>query len=153
MANIIHFTADCRDIGYCKCYFRLLLGFSTISVPSYNNSTRCSSILHYSNLFIFLAIFPGIFNLFIMNDEETTAICLREDDARGDNTTIAPFSCHQCRKSKLKCDRTRPCCGRCLKQNYECIYSNSRQPYRARNRGQAKELEAKLGKLWLYLGR
>ncbi|KAI1064828.1 hypothetical protein LB507_001088 [Fusarium sp. FIESC RH6] len=82
-----------------------------------------------------------------MNDEETTAVFLREDDARGDNTTIAPFSCHQCRKSKLKCDRTRPCCGRCLKQNYECIYSNSRQPYRARNRGQTKELEAKLERL------
>ncbi|OBS19384.1 hypothetical protein FPOA_11109 [Fusarium poae] len=68
-------------------------------------------------------------------------------DAWSGNTATAPFSCHQCRKSKLKCDRTKPCCSRCLKQNYECIYSDSRQPYRGINRGQAKDLEAKLGRL------
>ncbi|CAG1994106.1 unnamed protein product [Fusarium graminearum] len=70
-----------------------------------------------------------------------------ENNAKSENITTAPFSCHQCRKSKLRCDRTRPCCSRCLKQSYECIYSSSRQPYRGTNRGQTKDLEAKLGRL------
>ncbi|EWG45520.1 hypothetical protein FVEG_06286 [Fusarium verticillioides 7600] len=60
---------------------------------------------------------------------------------------LAPFSCLLCRKSKLKCDRTRPSCSRCSKQGYDCVYSLSRQPYQSKNRGQAKELEAKLGRL------
>ncbi|KAL6923618.1 hypothetical protein FSHL1_000867 [Fusarium sambucinum] len=68
-------------------------------------------------------------------------------NARRENIATAPFSCHPCRKSKLKCDRAKPCCSRCLKQNYECVYSDSRQPYRGINRGQAKDLEAKLGRL------
>lgn len=68
-------------------------------------------------------------------------------NAESENITTAPFSCHQCRKSKLKCDRTRPYCSRCLKKSYECVYSSSRQPYRGTNRGQTKDLEAKLGRL------
>lgn len=60
---------------------------------------------------------------------------------------LAPFSCLVCRKSKLKCDRTKPSCSRCSKQSYDCVYSLSRQPYQSKTRGQAKELEAKLG-MW-----
>ncbi|KAI1017384.1 hypothetical protein LB505_004851 [Fusarium chuoi] len=60
---------------------------------------------------------------------------------------LAPFSCLLCRKSKLKCDRTKPSCSRCSKQSYDCVYSLSRQPYQSKTRGQAKELEAKLGRL------
>ncbi|CVK99836.1 related to Zn(II)2Cys6 transcriptional activator [Fusarium mangiferae] len=60
---------------------------------------------------------------------------------------LAPFSCLVCRKSKLKCDRTKPSCSRCSKQSYDCVYSLSRQPYQSKTRGQAKELEAKLGRL------
>jgi len=127
------------------------VSLSTISVPSYSNLTRYGLNLHLSHLSFLQSFLQFFNNLSTMDDEETTTVYTRDDDAGGDNSATAPFSCHQCRKSKLKCDRTRPCCGRCLKQNYECIYSNSRRPYRARNRGQAKELEAKLGKLWLYL--
>ncbi|KAH6958462.1 hypothetical protein DER45DRAFT_224055 [Fusarium avenaceum] len=70
-----------------------------------------------------------------------------DDNNEIEATSTAPFNCHQCRKSKLKCDRTRPCCSRCANQGYECVYSNSRQPYKSRTRGQAKEMEAKLGRL------
>jgi hypothetical protein len=68
-----------------------------------------------------------------------------------ESTSTAPFNCHQCRKSKVKCDRTRPSCSRCANQSYECVYSASRQPYKSRNRGQAKEMEAKLSELTYYL--
>lgn len=70
-----------------------------------------------------------------------------DDNNETEAISTAPFNCHQCRKSKLKCDRTRPCCSRCANQGYECVYSNSRQPYKSRTRGQAKEMEAKLGEL------
>ncbi|KAF4339430.1 Zn(II)2Cys6 transcriptional activator [Fusarium beomiforme] len=65
----------------------------------------------------------------------------------GNAVPIAPFSCLLCRKSKLKCDRTRPSCSRCIKRSYGCVYSLSRQPYQSKIRGQAKELEVKLGHL------
>ncbi|KAI3574639.1 hypothetical protein IWW34DRAFT_632030 [Fusarium oxysporum f. sp. albedinis] len=67
------------------------------------------------------------------------------NEAEANVAPLAPFSCLLCRKSKLKCDRTRPSCSRCSKQSYDCVYSLSRQPYQSKSRGQAKELEARLG--------
>ncbi|KAG5828992.1 hypothetical protein H9Q74_000986 [Fusarium xylarioides] len=69
------------------------------------------------------------------------------NEAEANVAPLAPFSCLLCRKSKLKCDRTRPSCSRCSKQSYDCVYSLSRQPYQSKSRGQAKDLEAKLGRL------
>ncbi|RFN53570.1 hypothetical protein FIE12Z_2178 [Fusarium flagelliforme] len=43
-----------------------------------------------------------------MNGDETTNVNTRGDDAGGDNTAVAPFSCHQCRKSKLKYNHIEP---------------------------------------------
>ncbi|KAK4041235.1 hypothetical protein C8A01DRAFT_14989 [Parachaetomium inaequale] len=37
------------------------------------------------------------------------------------------LSCAQCRSRKLKCDRKRPICGRCVKQNETCSYPGLRQ--------------------------
>lgn len=38
-----------------------------------------------------------------------------------------PQSCEPCRKSKLKCDHTRPVCGRCATRNMtqSCFYHPS----------------------------
>ncbi|RGP74245.1 hypothetical protein FLONG3_6157 [Fusarium longipes] len=82
-----------------------------------------------------------------MNNDGTAIPGIFGDGTESHSTNKAPFSCHRCRKSKLKCDRTRPCCSRCLKQNYDCVYSDSRQPYRGINRGQARDLETKLERL------
>ncbi|KAH8593906.1 hypothetical protein B0O99DRAFT_662465 [Bisporella sp. PMI_857] len=37
------------------------------------------------------------------------------------------LSCVQCRRRKLKCDRMRPRCGRCVKLQDSCVYPGSRQ--------------------------
>ncbi|CCK70668.1 oleate-activated transcription factor OAF1 KNAG_0E04150 [Huiozyma naganishii CBS 8797] len=38
------------------------------------------------------------------------------------------FVCQNCRKSKMKCDREKPECTRCLKQGIKCVYDEERQP-------------------------
>ncbi|KAJ5970124.1 uncharacterized protein N7479_000042 [Penicillium vulpinum] len=37
----------------------------------------------------------------------------------------ASYSCHTCRRRKVKCDKTHPICGNCVKNNTECIYDVS----------------------------
>ncbi|CAG8119570.1 unnamed protein product [Penicillium olsonii] len=39
----------------------------------------------------------------------------------------ASYSCHTCRRRKVKCDKTHPICGNCAKNNSECIYDVSLQ--------------------------
>ncbi|KAJ5345831.1 hypothetical protein N7452_003835 [Penicillium brevicompactum] len=39
----------------------------------------------------------------------------------------ASYSCHTCRRRKVKCDKTHPICGNCVKNNTECIYDVSSQ--------------------------
>ncbi|CAG8108925.1 unnamed protein product [Penicillium salamii] len=39
----------------------------------------------------------------------------------------ASYSCHTCRRRKVKCDKTHPICGNCAKNNTECIYDVSPQ--------------------------
>ncbi|KAK1138489.1 hypothetical protein N8T08_002472 [Aspergillus melleus] len=34
----------------------------------------------------------------------------------------ASYSCHTCRRRKVKCDKVHPTCGNCLKTGNECIY-------------------------------
>ncbi|CAI4054435.1 oleate-activated transcription factor OAF1 SKDI_01G0160 [Saccharomyces kudriavzevii IFO 1802] len=38
------------------------------------------------------------------------------------------FVCQACRKSKTKCDREKPECGRCIKHGLKCVYDVSKQP-------------------------
>src|SRR4051794_35333707 len=58
----------------------------------------------------------------------------------------ALLSCARCRSRKLKCDRKRPQCDRCLKQSEPCSYPGLRQ----RGLGPRKtvrELEERIGGL------
>ncbi|EEP78092.1 predicted protein [Uncinocarpus reesii 1704] len=38
--------------------------------------------------------------------------------------TRVSYSCHTCRRRKVKCDKTHPVCGNCLKNGSECIYDS-----------------------------
>lgn len=55
-----------------------------------------------------------------------------------------PLACVTCRSRKLKCDRVRPACSRCLKVKGECVYPESRRKP-AFKRKNVKELEERLG--------
>lgn len=37
------------------------------------------------------------------------------------------YSCHTCRKRKVRCDKVHPICGNCVKNKAECIYDPSSQ--------------------------
>ncbi|EHK47513.1 hypothetical protein TRIATDRAFT_52152 [Trichoderma atroviride IMI 206040] len=58
-----------------------------------------------------------------------------------------PLACVSCRARKLKCDRTKPACTRCVKVNNECVYPESRRKPTFKRRN-VKELEARLGILY-----
>lgn len=57
---------------------------------------------------------------------------------------MEPLACVSCRSRKLKCDRTKPACSRCVKVNNECVYPESRRKPTFKRRN-VKELEARLG--------
>ena len=38
------------------------------------------------------------------------------------------FSCYECRRRKLRCDRIQPCCSRCRNQAVACTYNNPPGP-------------------------
>ncbi|TDZ29992.1 Citrinin biosynthesis transcriptional activator ctnR [Colletotrichum spinosum] len=56
------------------------------------------------------------------------------------------FSCQQCRSRKLKCDRRRPTCSRCVKIGVDCEYPESRRANFG-TRKRVHELESKLEEL------
>ncbi|KAL0939654.1 binuclear zinc transcription factor [Colletotrichum truncatum] len=64
----------------------------------------------------------------------------------GENISATPFSCHQCRYRKLKCDRIRPSCGRCVRIGDACGYPQVRRANVGR-RKRVHELETKLDQL------
>lgn len=55
-----------------------------------------------------------------------------------------PLACVTCRSRKLKCDRVKQACGRCLKVKRECVYPESRRKPAFKRRN-VKELEERLG--------
>src|SRR5699024_5216917 len=55
-----------------------------------------------------------------------------------------PLACVSCRSRKLKCDRTKPACARCVKGGAGCCYPESRRKPTFKRRN-VKELEARLG--------
>ncbi|ODA82606.1 hypothetical protein RJ55_01114 [Drechmeria coniospora] len=61
-----------------------------------------------------------------------------------------PLACVSCRARKLKCDRTKPACARCLKLSIECVYPESRRKPMVKRRN-VKELEARLAQVEEYL--
>ncbi|RFU78140.1 binuclear zinc transcription factor [Trichoderma arundinaceum] len=61
-----------------------------------------------------------------------------------------PLACVSCRARKLKCDRTKPACTRCVKVKNECVYPESRRKPTFKRRN-VKELEARLAQVEEYL--
>lgn len=57
-----------------------------------------------------------------------------------------PLACVTCRSRKLKCDRVKPTCSRCLKVKGECVYPESRRKP-AFKRKNVKELEERLAQV------
>ncbi|KAK1637326.1 hypothetical protein BDP81DRAFT_222423 [Colletotrichum phormii] len=57
-----------------------------------------------------------------------------------------PLACVTCRSRKLKCDRVKPACSRCLKVKGECVYPESRRKP-AFKRKNVKELEERLAQV------
>ncbi|KAK0385849.1 hypothetical protein NLU13_7026 [Sarocladium strictum] len=56
------------------------------------------------------------------------------------------LSCTQCRSRKLRCDRQRPACGRCVAQEQACSYPASRH-HAVGRRKTVRELEERIGQL------
>lgn len=61
-----------------------------------------------------------------------------------DSAKMEPLACVSCRARKLKCDRTKPACTRCVKVSNDCVYPESRRKPTFKRRN-VKELEARLG--------
>ncbi|EFQ25024.1 hypothetical protein CGRA01v4_06675 [Colletotrichum graminicola] len=61
-------------------------------------------------------------------------------------TGSEPLACVTCRSRKLKCDRVKPACSRCLKVKGECVYPESRRKP-AFKRKNVKELEERLAQV------
>lgn len=72
-----------------------------------------------------------------------TASDVPEADAAAD---LEPLSCVSCRSKKLKCDRSKPSCARCVKANGECLYPESRRKPTFKRKN-VKELEARLAQV------
>ncbi|PYI32573.1 hypothetical protein BP00DRAFT_368664 [Aspergillus indologenus CBS 114.80] len=51
----------------------------------------------------------------------------------------ASYSCHTCRRRKVKCDKVHPICGNCQKNETECIYDVSAQKDAEARNAQAKD--------------
>ncbi|KAL0930949.1 binuclear zinc transcription factor [Colletotrichum truncatum] len=57
-----------------------------------------------------------------------------------------PLACVTCRSRKLKCDRVKPACSRCMKVKGECVYPESRRKPAFKRRN-VKELEERLAQV------
>ncbi|KAF5706181.1 Zn(II)2Cys6 transcriptional activator [Fusarium mundagurra] len=75
-----------------------------------------------------------------------------EPDPSGQPESVKtePLACVSCRARKLKCDRTKPACTRCVKVSNECVYPESRRKPNFKRRN-VKELEARLAQVEDYL--
>jgi hypothetical protein len=75
-----------------------------------------------------------------------------ESDPSGppETSKTEPLACVSCRARKLKCDRTKPACTRCVKVSNDCVYPESRRKPNFKRRN-VKELEARLAQVEDYL--
>ncbi|KAH8673956.1 hypothetical protein BX600DRAFT_509177 [Xylariales sp. PMI_506] len=67
-----------------------------------------------------------------------------------ESATSEPLSCTACRNRKLKCDRAKPACARCVKSSSECVYPESRRKPAFKRRN-VRELEARLAQVEVLL--
>ncbi|KAE8144252.1 fungal-specific transcription factor domain-containing protein [Aspergillus avenaceus] len=51
----------------------------------------------------------------------------------------ASYSCHTCRRRKVKCDKVHPVCGNCYKNGTECIYDTAPQKDTPSHNGQTRD--------------
>ncbi|KAM0403776.1 hypothetical protein ACHAQC_001393 [Fusarium culmorum] len=77
---------------------------------------------------------------------------INESDPSGppESSKTEPLACVSCRARKLKCDRTKPACARCVKVSNDCVYPESRRKPNFKRRN-VKELEARLAQVEDYL--
>ncbi|KAL2752749.1 hypothetical protein ACRALDRAFT_1052542 [Sodiomyces alcalophilus JCM 7366] len=59
---------------------------------------------------------------------------------------LEALACVTCRSRKLKCDRVKPACGRCVKVNWDCVYPESRRKPAVKRRN-VRELEERLAQV------
>lgn len=85
-----------------------------------------------------------------MLDESYGPGASEEQSSGATEAGTEPLACVSCRARKLKCDRTRPACTRCVKVNSECVYPESRRKPTFKRRN-VKELEARLAQVEDYL--
>lgn len=64
--------------------------------------------------------------------------------ADGNTDEFELLACVACRSRKLKCDRSKPSCNRCVKLKAECAYPESRRKPAPKRRN-VKALEERLG--------
>ncbi|UPK95977.1 hypothetical protein LCI18_006912 [Fusarium solani-melongenae] len=63
------------------------------------------------------------------------------------STCTTTISCFQCRTRKVKCDRLKPACSRCVRLGDECVFPNSRQKRLTKKKNPNVTLEARLARL------
>ncbi|KAK2003417.1 hypothetical protein LX36DRAFT_651187 [Colletotrichum falcatum] len=61
-----------------------------------------------------------------------------------------PLACVTCRSRKLKCDRVKPACSRCLKVKGQCVYPESKRKPTFKRKN-VKELEERLAQVEILL--
>ncbi|KAJ4211277.1 hypothetical protein NW759_012755 [Fusarium solani] len=73
----------------------------------------------------------------------------REGEQASGHTSIGTttLSCFQCRARKVKCDRLRPACSRCVRLGDECVFPNSRQKRPTKKKNSHATLETRLARL------
>ncbi|KAK7970281.1 binuclear zinc transcription factor [Apiospora saccharicola] len=71
------------------------------------------------------------------------------EDSPEEQTTEA-LACVTCRARKLKCNRVKPACSRCVRVKGECVYPESRRKPAFKRRN-VKELEARLAQVEILL--
>lgn len=68
-----------------------------------------------------------------------------EQTSEHTSTGTTALSCFQCRARKVKCDRLKPACSRCVRLGDECVFPNSRQKRLTKKKNPSVTLEARLG--------
>jgi hypothetical protein len=53
------------------------------------------------------------------------AFATKPQPARQIHRNRASYSCHSCRRRKVKCDQVHPTCGNCTKHNDVCTYNDN----------------------------
>ena len=80
----------------------------------------------------------------------TTRVASKLDTSRSAMDPVdspsSPFACSECKTRKVKCDKTKPTCHRCIRDGAGCHYPTARKrPPPLPSRPQVQEMENRLG--------